>query len=118
MLKVLKISFLLVIVSYMLLLLFCYLFIGRLDGGIIGMWGLLLGFLLLFAALPFHKIVFFGGRGVMGVQSPEIPHDEHLHYKIHKEYEKERRANTRTKRWQDIFSIAGIIIILISVFMV
>ncbi|MBS8263917.1 hypothetical protein DYI25_05640 [Mesobacillus boroniphilus] len=119
MLKILKVSFFLVVGSYTILLLFSYLLSGRLDASIIGMWGLLIGFSLLIAALPFHKIVFFGGRGIMGAQSPEIPHDEHLHHKVYKEYEKERKAESpKTRQHQDVLSITGIAIILIAVFMV
>lgn len=55
----------------------------------------------------------------MGVQSPEIPGDEHLHQKLQKIYEKERSdKNPKNQQRQDIFSIAGITIFLLSLFMV
>ncbi|WP_167834059.1 hypothetical protein [Mesobacillus selenatarsenatis] len=119
MLEKFKISFFIVVGSYALLVLASYLFNGEFDTSIIGMWGLILGLLMLIAALPLHKIVFFGGRGIMGVQSPEIPGDEHLHNKIHKSYEKEHKEEISINRpLQDVLSLAGIIIILISLFMV
>lgn len=115
----LKHSFYIVVCSYAAFSLILFLMIGKVDASIVGMWGLLLGFLLLIAALPFHKIIYFGGRGLMGVQSPEIPADEHMHHKIHKQYEKEQVGqNQGSSQRQDVLTIAGITIILIAVFLV
>ncbi|GAM12356.1 hypothetical protein [Mesobacillus selenatarsenatis] len=115
----LKLSFYIVIGSYAALFLILFLMIGKFDGNMVGIWGLILGFILLFAALPFHKLVYFGGRGLMGVQAPEIPGDEHLHHKIHKQYEKEQIVkNQGSSQRQDILTIAGISIILIAVFLI
>jgi hypothetical protein len=116
----LKLSFYIVGGSYAALFLILFLMIGKFDGNMVGIWGLILGFILLFAALPFHKLVYFGGRGLMGVQSPEIPGDEHLHHKIHKQYEKEQSGQNpkAASQRQDVLTIAGISIILIAVFLV
>lgn len=115
----LKLSFYIVVGSYAALFLILFLMIGKFDGNMVGIWGLILGFILLFAALPFHKIVYFGGRGLMGAQSPEIPGDEHLYHKIHKQYDKEQIGqNQGSSQRQDVLTIAGISIILIAVFLV
>ncbi|ESU33342.1 hypothetical protein G3A_06585 [Bacillus sp. 17376] len=115
----LKLSFYIVVSSYAALSLIVFLMTGKLDGSMVGTWGLLLGFLLLIAALPFHKIFYFGGRGLMGVQSPEIPGDEHLHHKIHKQYEKEQIGqNQAISQRLDVLTIAGISMIIIGVFLV
>ncbi|MBT2695689.1 hypothetical protein [Bacillus sp. ISL-55] len=117
--KRLKLSFYIVAGSYTALFLISFLMLGKFDGNMVGICGFILGFILLFAALPFHKLVYFGGRGLMGVQSPEIPGDEHLHHKIHKQYEKEQIGqNQGSSQRQDVLTIAGISIILIAVFLV
>ncbi|GAE44758.1 hypothetical protein [Mesobacillus boroniphilus] len=55
----------------------------------------------------------------MGVQSPEIPGDEHLHHKIHKQYEKEQIGqNQAISQRLDVLTIAGISMIIIGVFLV
>lgn len=112
----LKLSFYIVVGSYAALFLILFLMIGKFDGNMVGIWGLILGFILLFAALPFHKLVYFGGRG----QSPEIPGDEHLHHKIHKQYKKEQIGQNpkAASQRKDVLTIAGISIILIAVFLV
>jgi hypothetical protein len=115
----LKLSLYIVVGSYAAFSLILFLMIGKFDKSIVGMWGLLLGFILLIAALPFHKIIYFGGRGLMGVQSPEIPGDEHLHHKIHQQSEKEQIGqNQGSSQREDVLTIAGITIILIAVFLV
>jgi len=119
MLNKLKISFFIVIGCYAIVGLVSFLIIGKIDSSIIGLWGLLFGSLLLVAAFPLYKMVFFGGRGIMGVQSPEIPGDEHLHQKIHKSYERENKDEvSKYQRHQDIVTISGITIILISIFII
>lgn len=62
---------------------------GQISGilKLFGMWGLLTGFIKVIGALTLHKVIFFGGRGIKGSQTPEIPPDEHLHHKMHKQYE-------------------------------
>ncbi|WP_102262553.1 hypothetical protein [Mesobacillus jeotgali] len=119
MMKRLKLSFYIVVGSYTTLILISFLMIGNFDGTKVGVWGFILGFILLFTALPFHKIIYFGGRGLMGVQSAEIPGDEHLHHKIHKQYEKEQIGqNQGSSQRQDVLTIAGISVIIIAVFLV
>ena len=115
----LKLSFYIVVSSYAALSLILFIMIGKFNANMVGMWGLILGFILLIAALPFHKIIYFGGRGLMGVQSPEIPGDEHLHHKLHKQYEKEQIGENRGNSYRrDVLTISGISIILIAVFLV
>ena len=119
MMRMLKLSFYIVVGSYTTLFLISFLMIGKFDGTKVGVWGFILGFILLFTALPFHKIIYFGGRGLLGVQSHVIPGDEHLHHKIHKLYEKEQIGqNQGSSQRQDVLTIAGISIILIAVFLV
>ncbi|EDL66624.1 hypothetical protein BSG1_04690 [Bacillus sp. SG-1] len=102
-----------IIVNYMILAVLSYLFNSTVNWTDIGAWGLVTGFLLLISALPLHKIIYFGGKGIMGVQSPEIPPDEHLHEKFRKSYEAEKE-NKLERKYQDIATIAGAVIIFIS----
>ena len=112
--KTLLYSWMIIIMNYMILAVLSYLFNSTVNWTDIGAWGLVSGFLLLISALPIHKITYFGGRGLMGVQSPEIPPDEHLHEKVSKSYEAEKK-NKIERKYQDIATIAGAVIIFISV---
>jgi hypothetical protein len=103
-------AFLLVFVIFVFLTLLTFVFNGTFHHEFLGKWGALSGFLLLLAALPFHSIVFFGGRGAMGSQSPEIPPDEHLNREIHKH-------NQTDRKFQDVLAFAGLTVILISFFL-
>jgi hypothetical protein len=82
------------------------------------MWGLLTGIIMLIGALPLHKITYFGGRGIIDSQTPEIPPTEHLHHKIHKQYEKEQTNEIDKKKIQDVLSIAGVLTIIVSIFLI
>ncbi|WP_409250621.1 hypothetical protein V1502_10610 [Bacillus sp. SCS-153A] len=109
------ISLFLIFINYTILVLLSYLLYSTFNLNDIGSWGLVSGFILLVCALPIHKITYFGGRGLGGVQSPEVPPDEHLHQKIHKQYEKETKIKPKH---QDILTITGLAIIVISIFLI
>jgi len=93
MLKKWKLSVILILGTYFFLTILSFLMFTTMDTDFIGEWGLLSGFLLLLVALPLHKLTYFGGRGIVGSQSPEIPSDEPLHQKLHQEFE---NGNKRT----------------------
>lgn len=117
--KKLKISIIIVASNYILLAFLSFVSELKFDTDFIGKWGLLSGFLLLLGALPLYKMVYFGGRGIIGSQSPEIPPDEHLHQKLHNQYEKENKSKIKKdSKHQDVLTISGITIILISLFMI
>ena len=107
-----RIQWILIIISlnYLLLIVLSFLFNSGISMRFLGNWGLLTGFILLVSALPLHKVVYYGGRGVAGSQTPEIPPDEHLHEKAQKQSEKPMNFS----RFQDSFTISGIIVLVIS----
>lgn len=111
------IALIIAVADYILLLILSLIFYSEIEADFIGMWGLITGFIMLIGALPLHKITYFGGRGIMGSQTPEIPPDEHLHHKIHKQYEKEQKNEIdKNKKFQDVLTIAGVLIIIVSIF--
>lgn len=115
--KKIKISLMIVILNYLFLIVLSYLFTSKIELAFIGVWGLLAGFICLIGALPLYKILYFGGRGIAGTQSPQIPYDEHLDQKVHRQYEKEERDKSgKNRAYQDILTIAGIMIVLIAIF--
>ncbi|WP_138416374.1 hypothetical protein [Aquibacillus sediminis] len=112
--KKLSYSIGIVAVLFLLLIVASILVQSTIAASFIGKWGLLLGFALLLVALPLYKVIYFGGRGLVGSQTPEIPADEHLHQQTHRYYEKDRKPNL----YQDVCTIAGILMIVISIFIV
>ncbi|WP_233143879.1 hypothetical protein [Lottiidibacillus patelloidae] len=114
MLKKFQLSCVLVLSTYILLALLSFVANGKFDIEFLGKWGLLSGFLLLIGTLPFFKTTYFGGRGLMGSQTPEIPPDEHLNNNIHQLNEK---IIEKDKRYQDVLTLAGIVIIVLSLIM-
>ncbi|MRH43544.1 hypothetical protein GH741_12725 [Aquibacillus halophilus] len=117
--KIIQVSLTIVVFNYVLLTVLSFVFTSNFELDFIGKWGLLSGFLLLIGALPFFKVAYFGGRGIMGVQTPEIPPDEHLHHKVHSQHEKENEKEIeKNRKYQDMLTIAGITIIVLSILMV
>ncbi|RSD28692.1 hypothetical protein [Mesobacillus subterraneus] len=112
----LVLSFLIVISIYTTISILSFILLSQIDRDFIGMGGLLAGFLLLISILPLWKIIYFGGRGMMGVQSHILPPDEHLHQKLHQHVKEENRSKNERKM-DDILTISGGIVILISLFM-
>lgn len=114
--KRLPYSLLIVFVSYVILMVLSFVFNSGVDRSFLGKWGLLTGFIFLLLALPLHRVTFFGGRGVMGVQTPEISPDEHLHQKLHQQSEREQSHKHRKN--QDVCTLSGIFITVIAMFLV
>jgi hypothetical protein len=116
--KKLQISASMVASTYVILSALSFFSYSEFDQDFIGVLGFFIGFLLLFLALPYWKIVYFRGRGISGIQSPETPPDEHLHHQLHLQYEKEnKRLLEKNRTYHDVLTIAGLSIIFISLFL-
>ena len=113
MLKKLKISILMVACIYILISILSVIVHSKVDADFIGKWGLVSGFILLITAVPLFKIVFYGGS----VHKSALPYDEQMRQKALQQYEKEyEKDSEKNSRIQDIFAIAGIILIVLSIF--
>ncbi|MBA2176060.1 hypothetical protein H0266_14280 [Halobacillus locisalis] len=110
MLKRMQSILLIVSLNYLLLTVLSLIFNSRISMEFLGNWGLLTGLVILISALPLHKVVYYGGRGMAGSQTPEIPPDEHIHEKVKKKSKRSGDFN----RFQDSLTISGVIVLVIS----
>jgi hypothetical protein len=98
------------IIIFVLLFLASVLFKSGIDFAFIGTTGFLVGLIVLIASLSFTKIIQFGTRAS---QAEWIFPDEHLVDKVQKQYGKKEKLHS-----SDQFLIAGIIIIVVSIFFI
>ncbi|WP_138420835.1 hypothetical protein [Aquibacillus sediminis] len=102
---------------FILLSLISFIFTSRLNRGVIGLGGTIIGFILILPSIKIHRLIFFGSR--VNHADVIIP-DEHLQHKVYEEYGEEEDENTNPKYKMviNLLGYSGGLIIIISMFIV
>ncbi|MBN9653434.1 hypothetical protein J0K78_04070 [Halobacillus sp. GSS1] len=104
-------------VIYFLVLLSSFFFHNSIDMDYLSKVGLAVGFIVLIGALPLKKVAHYSGRGVMG-SHPELPSDDYIQNKMQDKFSKTKQTENKLDAYQDIFTLSGVIIILIAILMI
>lgn len=117
MMKKLKFVLVISLIVFSLLVLISFIFTSGINRDVIGFGGIITGFILLLPSVKIHRLIFFGSRAN---QAEIIFPDEHLEHKIYKQIEKEERFEKegKTKTILDALGYSGIVLIVISLFVV
>ncbi|WP_407270750.1 hypothetical protein [Radiobacillus sp. PE A8.2] len=92
-------------------------FTSSLNRHVIGVAGIIVGFILILPAIKIHRLIFFASRAN---HADVIFPDEHLQQKMYKEYEKKENENTNSesKLVIDSLGYSGLLIMIVCIFIV
>ncbi len=115
MVRILRLAAIISVTIYIIIMLVSFLIYKKVDVDIIKKWGFGFSLLLFLGSFPLYKSTYHGGKVANSTYSAYIPADEHLHHKLHKDYEQTTRG--KGSILQKSFIMSAAFILLVTIFL-